>query len=79
MNREEKIDAKDFTTKVSQSGSSINLHIDAFKLGRMSGNVTINANNIVLNPNETLKKLYFDEYQVSTYFRLLHVTRLLFF
>ncbi|MBB3702381.1 hypothetical protein FHS60_000839 [Alloprevotella rava] len=58
MNGEEKIDAKDFTTKVSQSSSSINLHIDAFKLGRMPGNVTINANNIVLNPNETFKKNY---------------------
>jgi len=55
MNGEKKVGAKDFTTKVSQSGSSINLHIDAFKLGRISGNVTINANNIVLNPNETFK------------------------
>ena len=50
MNGEKKVDAKDFTAKVSQSGSSINLHIDAFKLGRMPGNVTIGANNIVLKP-----------------------------
>jgi len=59
MNGEKKVGAKDFTTKVSQSSSSINLHIDAFKLGRMPGNVTINANNIVLNPNETFKKTIF--------------------
>ena len=51
MNGEKKVDAKDFTAKVSQSGSSINLHIDAFKLGRMPGNVTIDANNIVLKPD----------------------------
>jgi len=51
MNGEKKVGAKDFTAKVSQSGSSINLHIDAFKLGRMPGNVTIDANNIVLKPD----------------------------